>query len=47
MNMVLQQHTFVFNDEIIPFPNKAWFVHVCSTSLLKTLWEKEKMLVMS
>ena len=28
-----------------PFPNKPWFVRVCSTSLLKTLWEKEKLLV--
>ena len=24
-----------------PFPNKPWFLRVCSTSLLKTLWEKE------
>ena len=30
-----------------PFPNKPWFLHVCSTSLLKTLWEKEKFLVTS
>ena len=30
-----------------PFPNKLWFLHVCSTSLLKTLWEKEKLLVTS
>ena len=22
-----------------PFPNKPWFLHVCSASLLKTLWE--------
>ena len=29
------------------FPNNPWFLHVCSTSLLKTLWEKEKLLVMS
>ena len=28
-----------------PFPNKPWFLRVCSTSLLKTLWEKEKLLV--
>ena len=27
-------------------PNKL-FLHVCSTSLLKTLWEKEKLLVMT
>ena len=30
-----------------PFPNKPWFLRVCSTSLLKTLREKEKLLVMS
>ena len=30
-----------------PFPNKHWFLRVCSRSLLKTLWEKEKLLVMS
>ena len=29
------------------FPNKPWFLHLCSTSLLKTLWEKEKLLVTS
>ena len=28
-----------------PFPNKPWFLRVCSSSLLKTLWEKEKLLV--
>ena len=26
------------------FPNKPWFSRLCSTSLLKTLWEKEKLL---
>ena len=30
-----------------PFPNKPWFLHLCSTSLLKTLCEKEKLLVTS
>ena len=30
-----------------PFPNKPWFLLVCSASLLKTLWEKEKLLVFS
>ena len=30
-----------------PFPNKSWFLPVCSTSLLKTLREKEKLLVTS
>ena len=29
------------------FPNKPWFLRVCSTCLLKTLWEKEKLLVTS
>ena len=30
-----------------PFPNKPWFLRVCWTSLLKTLWEKKKLLVTS
>ena len=30
-----------------PFPNKPRFSRVCSRSLLKTLWEKEKLLVTS
>ena len=30
-----------------PFPNKPWFLRVYSTSLLKTLWEKEKLLIRS
>ena len=30
-----------------PFPNKPWFLSVCSSSRLQTLWEKEKLLVMS
>ena len=30
-----------------PFPNKPWFLHVCRTSLLKTLCKKEKFLVTS
>ena len=29
------------------FPNKPWFLRVCSTILLKTLWEKKKLLVTS
>ena len=37
---------FVHN-KINPFPNKPWFLRVCSTSLLKTQWEKEKLLVTS
>ena len=30
-----------------PFPNKPWSLCVCSTSLLKPLWEKENFLVKS
>ena len=30
-----------------PFPNKPWSLRVCIASLLKTLWEKEKLLVTS
>ena len=30
-----------------PFPNKLRFLRVCSASLLKTLWKKEKLLVPS
>ena len=29
---------------LTPFPDKPWFLFVCSTKLLKTLWEKEKLL---
>ena len=41
-----KQHRIVFQN-VNPFPNKPWFLRVCSTSLLKTLWEKEKLLVTS
>ena len=34
-------------ERVNPFPNKLWVLRVCSTSLLKTLWEKEKLLIMS
>ena len=30
---------------INPFPNKPWFFRFCNTSLLNTLWEKEKLIV--
>ena len=30
-----------------PYPNKPWFLRVCSKSLLKTLREKEELLVTS
>ena len=35
----------IFYMVINPFPNKPGFLHVCTTSLLKTLWGKEKLLV--
>ena len=34
-------------ERVNPVPNKPWFLHVCSKSLLKTLWEKEKFLITS
>ena len=34
-------------SQLNPFPNKPLFLRVCSTSLLKTRWEKEKLLVTS
>ena len=37
----------VFKKLLNSFPNKLWFLCVCSISLLKTLWEKEKSLVTS
>ena len=36
------------NIEVLnPSPKKPWFLHVCGTSRLKTLWEKEKLLATS
>ena len=35
------------NCKLSPFQNKPWFLRVCSTGLLKTLQEKEKLLVTS
>ena len=32
---------------VYPFPNKPWFLRVCSTSHLKTLQEKEELRVTS
>ena len=37
----------VFPTHLNPFPNKPWFLRVCSLSILKALWEKEKLLVTS
>ena len=38
---------FIIWKTVNPFPNKPWFLRICSTSLLKILWEKEKLLVTS
>ena len=37
----------IVHNAFNPFPNKPWFLRVYSKSLLKTLWEKEKWLLMS
>ena len=39
----IYDHFIFFNH----FPNKPWFLRVCRNSLLKTMWEKEKLLVTS
>ena len=39
--------THVGRALINPFPNKPWFLRVCRASLLKTLRETKKLLVMS
>ena len=39
-NLKFKRNHICFN----PIPNKPWFLRVCSTYLLKTLWEKEKFL---
>ena len=43
LNICLNGITNLFN----PFPNKPWFLRASRTCLLKTLWEKEKLLVLS
>ena len=42
-----KQEALLLKKLLNPFPNKPWFLHVCGTSLLKTLWEKEELLLMS
>ena len=37
--------SMLFWSSFYPFPNKPWFLRVCGTNLLKTLREKEKLLV--
>ena len=36
-----------YRHHVNPFPNKPWFLSVNRISLLKTLWEKEKLLLTS
>ena len=46
--LVLQtRETRTCLERVNPFPNKLWFLRVCSMNLLKTLREKEKLLVTS
>ena len=33
----------IIHVSLNPFPNKSFILHVCSASLLKVLWEKEKL----
>ena len=40
-------HVWRLSLPINPLPNKLWFLRVRSTSLWKTLWEMEKLLVTS
>ena len=44
--LLLGEIRYVY-DHFYPFSNTPWFLCVCSASLLKTLWEKEKLLVTS
>ena len=43
----LKHHCSDTTTLLNPFPNKPCFLGVCSTSLLKTLWEQEKLLITS
>ena len=44
---ILSDINFVICKCFNPFPNKPLFLDVCSTSLLQTMWEKEKSLMTS
>ena len=47
INSILVNIDIISGSYVNPFPNRPWFLRVCSTSPLKTLWEKEKLLVTS
>ena len=34
-------------QSVNPFPNKPWFLRICCKCFLKTLWEREKLMVIS
>ena len=38
-----EQQWIPWQNGFNPFPNKPLFLHVCTTSLFKRLWEKEKL----
>ena len=42
-----QSKNLSFGKRLNPFPNKPWFLRVCSTSILKTLWGKDELLFTS
>ena len=42
-----RQKGAIVREWVNHFPNNPCFLRVCSTSLLKTLWEKERLLTMS
>ena len=40
--VIILSHSLArFKDQVNLFPNKSWFLHVCNTSLLKTLWKRK------
>ena len=45
--LIGNNNSFAKQQNVNPFPNKPWFLHVCRTSLMKTLLEKEKLLMTS
>ena len=47
VTVIIEFFIIILKASFNPFPNKPWFLRVCSTSPLKTLWEKEKLLITS
>ena len=45
--VLANQESCYFENLVEPFPKHAWFLRVYITSLLKTLWEKDKLLLPS